>query len=235
MPAIGWIRLCTLIKTMLSISEAIKGVNDAVNYHIHQGKEAYYLAGIGQEGRWLGGAVEPLKLPDTVTAKAFRNLLHGYSPDGHKPLVQNAGHPDRDAGWDLTFSVPKAVSVLWAMSPPAVRAEIEASQRHAVKIALGQAEEIFGFTRRGQGGKRHEHAALLFAAFEEYVLRAKAFQSILRNRVQRGGVLADRAGLIRTGASGSGVESRAVSHHETRKDPSCICSPEELNQWLPSS
>jgi conjugative relaxase-like TrwC/TraI family protein len=161
---------------MLSISEAIKGVNDAVNYHIHEGKEAYYLAGIGQEGRWLGGAVEPLKLPDTVTAKAFRNLLHGYSPDGHKPLVQNAGHPDRDAGWDLTFSVPKAVSVLWAMSPPAVRAEIEASQRHAVKIALGQAEEIFGFTRRGQGGKRHEHAALLFANFEEYTSRAQDMQ-----------------------------------------------------------
>jgi hypothetical protein len=150
-------------------------------------------------------------------------------------LRQGNTNPDRDAGWDLTFSVPKAVSVLWAMSPPSVRAEIEAAQRDAVKTALGLAEEIFGFTRRGQGGKRHEHAALLFAAFEEYVLRAKAFQSILRNRVQRGGVLADRAGLIRTGASGSGVESRAVSHHETRKDPSCICSPEELNQWLPSS
>ena len=97
MPAIGWIRLCTLIKTMLSISEAIKGVNDAVNYHIHEGKEAYYLAGIGQEGRWLGGAVEPLKLPDTVTADSFRHLLHGYSPDGKQPLVQNAGHPDRVA------------------------------------------------------------------------------------------------------------------------------------------
>ena len=39
-------------------------------------------------------------------------------------------------------------------------------------------------------------------------LRAKAFQTILRNRVQRGGILADGAGLIKTGESGRGLNSR---------------------------
>jgi conjugative relaxase-like TrwC/TraI family protein len=161
---------------MLSISEAIKGVHDAVNYYTQEGKEAYYLAGMGQEGSWVGGAVELLNLPDRVTPEAFRNLLNGYSPDGQQPLVQNAGHPDRNAGWDLTFSAPKPVSVLWAMSPPSVRAEIEGAQREAVQTALGQAEAIWGFTRRGPGGKRHEHAALLFATFEEYTSRAQDMQ-----------------------------------------------------------
>ena len=166
----------TTANAMLSISEAIKGVSDAVLYYMKEGKEAYYLAGIGQVGRWVGRAVEALQLPEKVEAEAFRNLLNGYSPDGQQPLVQNAGHPDRNAGWDLTFSVPKPVSVLWAMSPASVRGEIEAAQRHAVEVTLRYAEEIWGFTRRGQGGKIHEHAALLFATFEEYVSRAQDMQ-----------------------------------------------------------
>jgi DNA adenine methylase len=36
----------------------------------------------------------------------------------------------------------------------------------------------------------------------------KAFQTILRNRVQRGGILADGAGLVKTGESGRGLNSR---------------------------
>ena len=39
-------------------------------------------------------------------------------------------------------------------------------------------------------------------------LREKAFQTILRNRVQRGGILADGAGLIKTGENGQGLKSR---------------------------
>jgi len=39
-------------------------------------------------------------------------------------------------------------------------------------------------------------------------LRDRAFQTILRNRVQRGGILADGAGLIKTGESGRGLNAR---------------------------
>jgi DNA adenine methylase len=39
-------------------------------------------------------------------------------------------------------------------------------------------------------------------------LREKAFQTIIRNRVQRGGILAEGAGLIRTGENGRGLRSR---------------------------
>lgn len=39
-------------------------------------------------------------------------------------------------------------------------------------------------------------------------LREKAFQTILRNRVQRGGIMATGAGLIKTGESGRGLSSR---------------------------
>ncbi len=39
-------------------------------------------------------------------------------------------------------------------------------------------------------------------------LREKAFQTILRNRVQRGGIMAKGAGLIKTGENGRGLTSR---------------------------
>ncbi len=161
---------------MLSISEAIKGVSDAVKYYLDKGREAYYLAGVGHVGRWFGQAVESLNLPERVTARAFRNLLSGYSPDGRRPLVQNAGDSDRDAAWDLTFSVPKPVSVLWAMSSAEGRRAIEAAQRTAVETALRAVETYWGFTRRGPGGRIHERAKMLFATFEDYVSRAHDMQ-----------------------------------------------------------
>jgi DNA adenine methylase len=39
-------------------------------------------------------------------------------------------------------------------------------------------------------------------------LREKAFQTILRNRVQRGGIMAAGAGLVKTGEKGRGLNSR---------------------------
>jgi DNA adenine methylase len=39
-------------------------------------------------------------------------------------------------------------------------------------------------------------------------LRDRAFQTILRNRVQRGGILAAGAGLVKTGENGRGLKSR---------------------------
>jgi len=39
-------------------------------------------------------------------------------------------------------------------------------------------------------------------------LRERAFQTIVRNRVQRGGILAPGAGLVKTGESGRGINSR---------------------------
>src|SRR4030095_16325000 len=39
-------------------------------------------------------------------------------------------------------------------------------------------------------------------------VREKAFQTILRNRVQRGGIMANGAGLVKAGENGRGLMSR---------------------------
>ena len=159
---------------MLSISDPITSAAGAVDYYSNKALEAYYTE--GKLGRWFGGAAEFLQLPESVNPETFHSLLMGFSPDGNRALVKNAGEDNRTCGWDLTFSAPKPVSRLWATLPEAERRGIEAAHRNAVETTLKIAEEMFGISRSGQGGKVHERAKLIFAVFDEYTSRANDMQ-----------------------------------------------------------
>ena len=76
----------------------------------------------------------------------------GRHPDTGQPLGRGFG--DKSArGFDATFSAPKSVSVLWALSPdPWVRAEVLAAHDTAVTAALGWLERHGAVTRRGTDG-----------------------------------------------------------------------------------
>ena len=50
--------------------------------------------------------------------------------------MQRAGNPDRSPGVDLTFSVDKSVSSLWAIADPEMRRRIEAMATAAARAAL---------------------------------------------------------------------------------------------------
>ncbi len=72
----------------------------------------------------------------------------------------------------MTFSAPKSVSVLWALSEPEERTAIEAAQRIAVLEATRHLEKEAAWSRRGQGGKCREQAAcLLVAQFDHHTSR----------------------------------------------------------------
>jgi conjugative relaxase-like TrwC/TraI family protein len=79
--------------------------------------------------------------------RKLRNLFAGRSPSGKQALVQNAGYKTRTKGWDLTFSVPKRVSILWALSADQVRQQIELCHQTAVAAALGEIEQSAGVAR----------------------------------------------------------------------------------------
>ena len=76
----------------------------------------YYL---GQEvtGHWHGKGVEILGLERDreVTKEQFSRLLEGKHPETGKNLMQRV-RKDRRPGMDLTFSVPKSVSLAWAIN-----------------------------------------------------------------------------------------------------------------------
>ena len=71
----------------------------------------------------------------------------------------------RDPGWDLTFSAPKSVSVLWSQANLRVRKIIEACIEKAFRKAVDYLEQEAAYCRIGRGGTEKVRAKLTVAAF----------------------------------------------------------------------
>jgi conjugative relaxase-like TrwC/TraI family protein len=72
----------------------------------------------------------------------------------------------------MTFSAPKSVSVLWALSEVRDRTIIESAHRTAVAAATRHLERTAAWARRGKGGAvREPTAGLLMATFEHHTSR----------------------------------------------------------------
>src|ERR1700690_4112210 len=78
----------------------------------------YYLSDLARElpvagsGQWVGRAAEGLGLTGPVQADEFRRLLESRHP--RSGVVLGSGRVSVPA-FDLTFSAPKSVSVLFAL------------------------------------------------------------------------------------------------------------------------
>jgi conjugative relaxase-like TrwC/TraI family protein len=78
----------------------------------------------------------------------------------------------QNPGWDMTFSAPKSISVLWALSAGHDRQAIEQAHRSAVLAATARLEGTAGWARRGRGGAtREQTAGLLMAQFDHHTSR----------------------------------------------------------------
>lgn len=100
----------------------------------------------------------------------------GHAP-GSPPRPRRAPGPGLGAksarAFDATFSAPKSVSVLWALSPDAwVRAEVLAAHDAAVFAALDWLERHGGVTRRGKDGVYQvDIKGLVAALFRQHTSR----------------------------------------------------------------
>jgi len=125
----------------------------------------YYIRDTNGQAIWFRQGAELFELRGTIEKEKFANFLNGFTPDKKHALVKNAGDPNRQAFWDLTFSVPKAVSVAWVMGSDKVRLKIERAIARALRRTLQHIEKEYGLSRRGAGGKMWVPAALTFALF----------------------------------------------------------------------
>jgi len=92
-------------------------------------------------------------------------LMRGVSPRSGEAIRRVGGDGSRVAGVDVTFSAPKSVSALWAISGPYRRAHVEAAHRGAVASALSRIEREVALVRRREGGVlRWEQAGSVVAA-----------------------------------------------------------------------
>ena len=117
---------------------------------------------------------------------------------GRSPAGGQTAYADRDgqgrvrrpvAGFDLTFSVPKSVSVAWALADPATREVIHAAHRRALRLVIEYAEDRVFASRSGKGGCVQEDVrGVVAAAFDHWDSRAGDPQLhthvVVMNRVQ---------------------------------------------------
>lgn len=141
-------------------------------YYIDLSSEDYYLKGGEPPGKWYGKGAAALTLRGRINPEQFHHVIDGFGPDGQRKLVQNAGDTRRQPGWDLTFSAPKSVSVVWSQADEETRHAIQDAQEAAVCKALDWLEST-SITRRGKGGHIKEPAQLIIATFEHGTSRAQ--------------------------------------------------------------
>lgn len=170
---------------MLSIGKMGKG---SFAYYTELARQDYYTAGGEVPGVWAGRGAALLGLSGNVERGVLASLFRGFI--GDRKLVQNAASETRHPGWDLTFSAPKSVSVVWSLARPEMRACIEQAVLSATRDALDYLEDHAIFTRRGRGGESIERGAGGVAAlFLHATSRAQDPQlhvhSLLMNLVPR--------------------------------------------------
>lgn len=140
------------------------------------GMAGEYYAKEGEAGYWMGKGANTLGLEGNVAGKDFAALCQGYNPTTGEALMKNAGDPDRRAGWDLTFSAPKSVSVAWSIADPQTRAALEKAHGQAVEKAFAMIQDRAGYARTGAQGKHLERADLVAAAFQHGTSREQDAQ-----------------------------------------------------------
>jgi TrwC relaxase len=101
---------------MLSIGKLGIGQERYYLDKVAEGAEDYYSGEGEAEGQWLGDAAKELGLDGAVKAEQLTAMLTGRNPATGEPLgLRAVGGRGAVPGFDLTFSVPKSASLLWAL------------------------------------------------------------------------------------------------------------------------
>jgi len=152
---------------VLSIGKVGGGQGDPRYYidTVAQGKDDYYTDRGEAQGQWEGHGAEGRGLTGGVEDEQFLNLLTRPSTIANKPKTVLA--------YDLTFSAPKSVSVIYGIGDRTISPAARQAHDDAVREALGYLERHATWTRRGKNGNRVVRGdGLTVAAFRHRTSRA---------------------------------------------------------------
>jgi len=170
----------------------------------------YYAESGTPPGRFLGAGLAGLAagngvaVGSTVTEEQLWRMLGmlqdpvtgeqlGRPPIARREWIDARGRTRKPAlpvaGFDLTFSAPKSVSVAWALADPATREAIHAAHLQALEFVISYAESHVFASRSGTGGIVQEDIrGVAAAAFDHWDSRAGDPQLhthvVVMNRVQ---------------------------------------------------
>jgi conjugative relaxase-like TrwC/TraI family protein len=124
-------------------------------------------------GYWSGEAAATLGLSGRVEAEQLRAVLAAVDPVSGEELALANRRKGRLPGFDLTFSAPKSVSLLFALGDDDLAATMRAAHDSAVRQALGYLEREAGHVRRGKDGvDRRAGGGFVAAEFRHRTSRA---------------------------------------------------------------
>jgi conjugative relaxase-like TrwC/TraI family protein len=138
---------------MLSIGKMGAGQEGYYLGKVAEGAEDYYSGEGEAEGYWLGDAADDFGLQGKVDPDQLVAMLTATNPASGEPFGMQHVEGGAVPGFDLTFSAPKSVSLLWALGGPPVGAEVKEAHAAAVESALGYMQREACWTRRGKGGR----------------------------------------------------------------------------------
>ncbi|MDQ3810726.1 MAG: relaxase domain-containing protein, partial [Chloroflexota bacterium] len=160
---------------MLSIGTLAQGQVGYYESQVAHGRDDYYSGRGEAPGEWAGRGSRALGLNGRVQAERFNALMAGINPADPQleEVLRDPGRGGRIAAYDLTFSAPKSVSVLFATADEHTSRELVQAHEAAVSGALSYLEDVAVSVRRGRGGRDVQPAGgLVAAAYRHRMSRA---------------------------------------------------------------
>ncbi|MBP1504702.1 relaxase domain-containing protein [Acinetobacter nosocomialis] len=151
--------------------KSISNSEQAVEYYESLATEDYYELGGEPSGYWVGQLQSTLYLNGEVSSGELVKMLQGYHPISGEALASNAG-PDHKGGWDMTFSAPKSVSVIWALADQETRTAIQTAQKNSVEAGIKFLEQ-HAFSSRDRGENSGSIHHIIAAAYEHSTSRTQ--------------------------------------------------------------
>ncbi|MET0305199.1 MAG: MobF family relaxase [Solirubrobacterales bacterium] len=152
---------------------------------VAEGGEDYYNKPGEAPGEWIGELAGELGLSGHVDAEAYTAILEGTDPNSGAQLLTRPDTRFRERadgtqkrvepvlGYDVRFSAPKSVSILYALGDEATRARVLTVVNEAVGQGLEHLEREACFVQRGKGGHRIERGeGFVGMAFRHHMSRA---------------------------------------------------------------
>ncbi|MGH3041371.1 MAG: MobF family relaxase, partial [Gaiellaceae bacterium] len=157
---------------MVSIGKLGKGQETYYLNSVAGGADDYYSGEGEAPGRWGASGAEELDLEGQVERGQLGAVLGARDPRTGEPLPRFVRR-DRVPGFDVTFSAPKSVSVVWATADELTAGRIRTAHERSVEAALGFLEREAAYTRLGTDGRTPARGSgFVAASFRHRMSRA---------------------------------------------------------------
>ena len=152
----------------------ISGSQSAEHAMSYYANENYYMKdsyiGVyhgGQKMMDFLGIKQGEKITPKIGKKIYKNLLLGVNPKNGEKLLRNSQNETRSAGFDVTFSAPKSVSMLYEFASKKYKRKIKEAHEKAVLLTMKKLER-YALARVGKnkdGSRKIEKGSIVYAQF----------------------------------------------------------------------